>query len=405
MLRRCTSSVGLACALASPAVADVITTIVHPGQYIAGQGNVLTILGLSVSNTGQVLVHVRTDNPDPNADMLLLDEHAAVAFAEGQPLSAPPGATIGDFRWFMHNTAGVVVQSITIAPTSGSGYGLYVGPNLDLVYLEQSVTSAPQLPTGSAFSQLLHPRLNASGQIACLATIDDATVPGVYDYTGIALFDTLTGAQSAPYKKGDILTGQIWDITSVIWNDGFKFNNAGQILFGARTNAAAATNGVLYLGNTKLAQTGEPSPWGSVYTQVSTSIYNSDVNNSGDYAFTCLLQGGPGLVRNGEAFVRSSLAAIDPHTLDGFGNLVCIGDDGRVMWSGYWMVSGVQHRGLFVDRNLVIESRVTQIDGLTVESMTLASNCYVLSQSGQYLLFEAQMTGGLEGAYLLDLWQ
>ena len=405
MSRAHLSCAGLAIALASPLGADSISTIVHPGQSIPNQGNVLAILGLSVSNAGQVLVHVRTDNPNPDADTLLLDRNGAVAFYEGQPLNAPAGAVISSFRWFMHSSTGEPVFSLGLAPSGTGGNALYKGANLDLVYVEGSVCTAPQLPAGSAFSQLLNPRLNASGKIACLATIDDPSIAGAYDYGGIAVFDTVTGAHSAPYKKNDFLPGQPWQITSFVWNNGFELNDAGQILFGATTAASVPTQNVLYLNGTKIAQKSEPSPWGDNYTWVSGSLYNSDVNNAGEVAFVCSLNNAKAIVRDGEPFVRDTVAGVEPNVFGGYANQIHFGDDGRVVWGGYWQVSGVQHRGIFLDRTLIIESWSTHIDGLEIESLSLTSNNFVVSQSGQYMLFEATMTGGLEGAYLMDLWQ
>ena len=85
------------------------------------------------------------------------------------------------------------------------------------------------------------------------------------------------------------------------------------------------------------------------------------------------------------------------------GQAIFMGNDGTVAWMGWWTTS-VQTRGLFVDYNLVVETGVTKVGGLVIEELSGLDRSFTVSDSGQYLLFEAVLEVGIVGAFLIDLW-
>jgi hypothetical protein len=54
---------------------------------------------------------------------------------------------------------------------------------------------------------------------------------------------------------------------------------------------------------------------------------------------------------------------------------------------------------------MVVSTGGTVINGSLVQSLTLLDGSYTASQSGQYLLFQATLASGANGAYMIDLWQ
>ena len=81
--------------------------------------------------------------------------------------------------------------------------------------------------------------------------------------------------------------------------------------------------------------------------------------------------------------------------------------DGTLMWSAGWDdPDPAKGGGIFIDYSLVLERGVTRINGLVIESFgNFSGYNFCLSPNGRYLLFRATLQGGVDGAYLLDLWQ
>ena len=403
-----------ALALTLPASPQTIQKIVETGDAVSGMGNVLAINGPSVNNAGQAIVYVFTDNADPSLNTALLDASGAPIFVEGQALAQPAGATISGFNGGEVNfsPSGPAVYMIALNGTSGTSDddGYYFGSNPDLAIQKSSVSLAPQFPSGSKYVSLLTPFINDSLQIAFHTTIDDPNIAGTFNYRALMVVDLVGGTHQAVVKQGDTLSGQSFPISSLTWGShNLAFNNAGQVLFGAEIASPPASNQVLYLDGTEIAQKGDPSPFGPTYLNISTSTTALDMNSLGDYVFTCSLGSGEKAInRNGEAFVRQGdvLPDIEPYALTEFGQAIFMGDDGRVFWTGIWKrTDGVEISGLFVDYSLLIEEGVTTINGQVVQDISGLSRQITMSRNGQYVIFLATLQNGVKGAYLIDLWQ
>jgi hypothetical protein len=167
---------------------------------------------------------------------------------------------------------------------------------------------------------------------------------------------------------------------------------------------------VLYIDDEKIAQTGEPSPFGPSYTSIATSTMSLDLNDRGDHAFACTIDAddaGDASVRNGAPFLRSgeTLPAIEPFAIEAIGAPLFLGNDGRLLWLGTWRSAPrvEPSRGLFVDTELLVEAGVTEIDGRRVAHLELLDRSCSMSPSGRYVVFEAGLEDGREGAFRIDL--
>jgi hypothetical protein len=343
-----------------------------------------------------------------------LDGSGAPIFVEGHALSQPSGATISGFNGGVIHPSpnGPAVYLLGLNGTSGTSDddGYYWGSNPDLAIQESSVSLAPQFPAGSKYMSLLSPFLNDSLQLAFHTTIDDPNIAGTFNTRALMIVDLLGGTHQAVVKQGDVLPGQSFAISSLTWGaHNMAFNNAGQVFYGAEIASAPSSNQVLYLDDTEIAQKGDPTPFGSTYLNISTSTTALDMNNVGEWVFTCSLgNSAKAINRNGEAFVQQGeiLLDIEPYALTEFGQAIFIGDDGRVFWTGLWKrTDGIEIVGLFVDYSLLIEEQVTTINGQVVQDITGLSRQITMSRSGQYVIFLATLQNGVKGAYLIDLWQ
>jgi hypothetical protein len=112
------------------------------------------------------------------------------------------------------------------------------------------------------------------------------------------------------------------------------------------------------------------------------------------------------IVRNGEKFRQEgdTLPAIAPFTFTSFGTgPLSISQSGEVLWFGDWDDPDTDiDTGLFVGDELLVQEGVTTIGGVVVDTLRGIESGYVLSESGDHVLFEAILADGTEGAYLID---
>jgi hypothetical protein len=292
-----------------------------------------------------------------------------------------------------------------VGPNDNSG--IYFGLPPNLLIQASNVSTAPQLPAGSIFRSFLYPKINSAGQICSHLVVDDPTIPGGFDTPALMILDPVAGTQSIVAKGGDILAGQTWGISSFGWNrHQLAFNNAGHVMYTVNTYDNPNVSSNIYIDSTLLVQSASPSPFGSAFL----GWQSVNLNNQNDYVFSCRttdFSGEYGIVSNGAAFLQSgdSLPDIEPFILNYVGTPLFLGDDGTIVWSGAWQTPSGQREGIFVDYTMVVSTGGTVINGSLVQSLTLLDGSYTASQSGQYLLFQATLASGANGAYMIDLWQ
>ena len=407
---------GAPLALLVPAArAQSIHTIVQTGDVIPGVGNVVLVRGVAVDDAGHALVHVQTDYPDLDLDAALVDENGAVVMVEGEVMNAPPGAVVTSLNHGEHKLSGPGTGAFLLALDDSSGNslgkGVYWGggPIPNLAVLEGDPVTAPEVSSGWSYGLFLTPYINGHDVLCFHSVLDDPNVSGQYDTRALVTLDTATGTQRVVAKDGDLLPGQQYPVMEMQW--GYTaINDAGQVMYLVQTWDAIQVQMVLYLDDTIIAQKGHPSPWGPVYGNFGTGE-SADLNNLGDYAFINQLstfQYSGGIVLNGEAWLKEgeTLPDIEPFKISDMGQGLRLGDNGSILWMGKWDVPGPTDAvGLFVDYNLIVEQGVTEIGGLVVEELFPHDTGYELSASGQYLIFRAKLEGGLEGGFLIDLWQ
>ena len=92
--------------LSAPVHAQFIPTpLVLEGDTIPGVGDVTRIDNVAINNNGDWLVEADTDNPDTNADSVML-RTGALFLREGQGLAFPVGSVIDSFDSVQINNNG-----------------------------------------------------------------------------------------------------------------------------------------------------------------------------------------------------------------------------------------------------------------------------------------------------------
>ncbi len=396
--------------LSIPAAGQTPAPLVQQGDDVPGIGNVLRIDNVVVNDSGDWIVEAITDHPNPAQDSVLI-KNGVVVLREGDPVSAPAGAAIGEFDAVGLNRNGDVVWNFALDGTSSTADdgGIYFGSKL--VIQEGTVSGAPQFAPGTVWQKSFDVKLNNLNRVLILSYVKPPSGP---PEQALVIADlqpdgTLT-AENLVYKTGDVLPGQTDPVAVFsIAPHRSAFNDADSVLFVANMNQSSGDRAI-YLDSLLLAAEGSGSPvglqWGTFYNA------SLDLNAGGEYVYTGNLTPPSGsnvlMVKNGAKLYQTgdSFPAIAPFSLTDFGTgPVDIDDGGDVLWYGEWSdPSPTKGAGFFVNDNLVVEQWVTvDTDGHTITNLEDTVEGYAVSENGRFLVFEAKRDDGIWGAYFVDL--
>ena len=411
--------------LASGPRSYTIMPLVLEGDSVVGVGQVTAIDNVAVNNTGQWLVEADTNNPNTDADSILL-RNGVLVMREGDPVSAPAGATLDSFDSVTITDGGHSGFNFFLDGTNDifddSGVYAFLGPGsdpfTDPVLVVQESQPAPGLTKGTLFIGFFDVKINNADQLFVTASVDDPNIPTSVDRALYILESDpqrggITGFEMFA-AEGDILRGQ----SEVVADFGTgphasAFNDLGQVLLFADLAGSTATDGTIYFydgGFTLLAQEGSASPV-TGRNWLSLSGPEMDLNNHTEYVFSGSLDGDAAtnllIVKNGEKFIQEgdTLPAIGGvFTFTSFGSgPIEISDSGDVLWYGDWDDPNTDtDTGLFLEDTLLVQEGVTAINGDIVDTLRGITDGYHMSNNGRFIVFEAVLQDGTEGAFLIE---
>ncbi len=404
--------------LAASAVAQVPLPpelLLLEGDAVAGVGVVTRVDNVAINGSGEWLAEADTDNADTNADQVLI-KNGLLLLRENDVLGLPPGATLDSFDSVNLNAGGDSGWNFFLDSDLPSNEDSGVYFNTTLVIQESDISSAPEFTPGTPYIGFFDVKMNDSNLMLIVASIDDPAIASSVDRALVRVLVDGSGAllgESVLFKEGDVLPGQ----TEAVSDFGTgphqsAINNAGQVLFFADQTGDTSTDGVIYRDSVLLAQEGSPSPVpGRNYQTLSSR--GMDLNNLGGYVFKANLDGDTAdddlIVVNGAAFIREgdSLPAIGAFSFTSFGSgsgPVQIDDDGNVLWYGDWNDPDTDvDTGLFWNDRLLVQEGVTQIGGLTVDTIANGSDAFELSDNGRFIVFEATLEGSLDAVVRIEI--
>ncbi len=392
------------------AAAQAPTPLVVEGDLVPGVGTVTGINHIALATNSQWLVEVDTDNADTEADSVII-RNGAMVLREGDPAPGIPGATLDSF------------DSLSLTPLGGlgrndfldgppSGFDSAVYKDSTLLIQEGDLVSAAGITPGTPYIGFFDVKVGALDRLLVMASIDDPAIASSVDRALVILDASggTLGSTTLVGREGEILPGQTLPL------DDFEtgphstaFQGQDQVMYIADLEGSVADS-VIYLNDAILAQEGQPSPiagrlWGSL------AFSPVDLNSTGDYAFRGTLDGDPStntlIVKNGVAIVveGDSLPAFAPFQLTSFGTgPVHVDRNGSVLWYGDWNDPDTDRdTGLFLDGRLLVQEGVTTVGGVVIDTLRGIQDGYILSRDGRFVMFEAILQNGDEGAFLLDL--
>ncbi len=403
-----------ALALAGPAGAQTITPLVVEGDVVPGVGLVTSVANFAINDNGEWIVEVDTDNADTDADGALITS-TGLLLREGQALPAPVGFTLNTFDAVTLNDAGQSVWNFFLAPVGSNDSGIYFGDQL--MIQEGDFSTAVGFTGPTPYTGFFETKINDSNQALLMASVDDpgvasttdrALVVLTYDNAGNLLSETLY------FKEGDSppnqTNGAITDFET--GPHGFAFNDAGQIMVAMDLDGDTASDTIVYIDTTVITQEGSPSPivgrnWAN------DSTVEVDLNDLGGWVVSSLLDGDAAtnavIVSNGAKVIQEgdTTPTIGAFQLTSFGSgPVLINNANQVLWYGDWNDPDLDvDTGLFLDDQLLVQEGVTTVGANVIDTLRGISDGYTMSDDGRYIVFEAVLDNGNEGAFLLELAQ
>jgi hypothetical protein len=404
----------LAVPLAASAI--TITPALVEGDAVAGVGVVTRIDNLAVNNDGAWLVEADTDHANTDADQVLVRD-GVLYLREMDPLAEPAGANLDSFDSINLNNNLDSGWNFFLDGTAGSNDDSGIYFNTTLVIQEGDISTSPDFSPGTPYIGFFDAKIdnNNSNQIFMVASIDDPAIPTSVDRALVVLDIDASGnllAENVIAKEGDILSGQV-DAVSDFGTGPHQssFNDFGDVLFFADLDGASTTDGVVYLNDMLLAQEGSASPVGGRNYEFLSSR-GMNLSNA-RYVFKANLDGDTSdddlIIRDGAVFRREgdSLPAIGAFTFTSFGTgsgPVQVDNAGNVLWYGDWNDPDTDiDTGLFLNDQLIVQEGVTMIGGLLVDTISSGSDAFQMSKNGAWVIFEATLEGGINGAFLIDL--
>ena len=400
-------------ALASdPAIVPV--QVVLEGDAVAGVGAITSIDNLAVNGQGDWLIEADTNNADTDVDSVILG-WVGLEYQEGQALVLPAGSSLDSFDALTLNEAGDTAWNLFLNGTTGTNDDTGIYRNGDLVLQEGTLSAAAGFSAGTPYIGFFETRYNDNEQVLVIASVDDPAIASTVDRALVVFQLDGTGAllsETIVAKEGDVLPGQ--GFAAADFGTGphnFAFNDAGDVMFFVDTvDPVTAADGAIYLNSTVLAQEGGASPVaGRTWLSLSSSVM--DLSDNGLHTVLRGQLSAPTtddqlVVLDGAKFVQEgdSPGDIAPFLLTSFGTgALRVTDGGDVVWIGDWDDPvTTQDVGLFYNHQLLVQEGVTTVGALTVESIATVQDNFAVSADGRYILFEATLAGGLNGAFLID---
>lgn len=386
-----------------------LTPLVLEGQTVPNGNTVTSITNLAINNKLEWRVEAGSTTGTASQN-LLLDANGIVAEA-GQALSAPPGAMLRSFDALTLDINGNSAVNFFLDGTTGSSDDSGVYYNFNLLIQESQLVNAAGISAGTPYIGFFETKLADNGAIVLLASIDDPAIAGSVDQVMMGLIVDGSGnlvAEVPLWKEGDTIPGTTGLITTFgTGPHNFDMNDAGTLMFFADTDLASTMDGVIMLNNALLAQEGTPSPvagrnWSSL------SSPELSLNNSGGYVYSGSLDGDSAsnlvIIKDGVKFMQEgdAVPGIPAFAFTSFGSgPLDLADNGDLVWFGDWNDPDTTvDTGLFVNEELIVQEGVTQIGGVIVDSLSGVQEGYFISDDGRFVIFEATLLDGTNGAFL-----
>ena len=405
-------------AAASFSSAQTIAPVIKDGDAVSGGGNVTSIENVNVNNSGGWLVEVDTDAA--TIEDAALVRNGALLMREGFMPAGLSTGTLSSFDTPYLNNAGTYNGNVFFGGTGSTSNDSAVMHETGMTLREGTISAAPQFSPNTPYIGFFEAPNNDVNQVAVLASVDDPAITSTVDRAIVRWNLSPTGTllnETVILKEGDALPGmggQLYVDSPGTGPHNFAFNNLGQVMYSVDGDGATTSDTAVFLNNASVMREGDPSivagrNWGNV-----GSTTRFDVNNSGQWVIAGFLDATS--TTNDNIIFKSSgtkviqegdtLPAIGgTFTFTGFGSgNVDIDDNGNVFWFGDWNdTDTTKDTGIFMNDQLLVQEGVTMIGGQLLTGLSGVQDNFRVSDNGLFLIFEGQLAGGVDGAFMVAI--
>jgi len=406
-------------ALSGIVLAQTATVIVRRGQPVQGLGfNAGALEKLAVNDSGEWLVMMNTNNPDENADEVVV-RNGFLTLQEGAIVGNPPGASIDEFGSLNIDEKGDSAWEFTLVDPnviSQANAGLYL--DTKLVALSGDPLNTPGYGRTATWSRFVGiTKHNNNNQILIGSQVNDPAIGGIFDDSIILL--SLDDNQNV-INSIDIAHegGQVPQIGLSVAQNGLPFNQVtqmdlndrGDVLWQAKMGAQNSSDRVILLNDQVLVRNGDASPVAGLNWNIASPVRLA-LNDAGDW----LVQGNLTGIQNRRPFVainnqilvraRETIPAISPFLLDNFatGTPLFLANTGEAIYRAQWTGPGATDTGLFLGKDLIVREGVTKLDNVAIDEFVDNEAAIATSPSGRFVLFECTLTDGANVIGFVDI--
>lgn len=366
--------------------------------------------GVAVNDAGVHLVEIDTDNPDGNADFVVMRSGVAL-IREGDPVPGLPGLSISSFDSLNLNSAGDVGWNLFLrgAPSNADS-GLFF--NSTLVLQESTISAATGFTPGTPYIGFFETIMNDQNRMLVMASVDDAAINTSVDRAVVIIaydVDAGTYVETVLMKEGDTPPGMVAAIADFSTNPecmAFSTVTGGT---GFIAEAVGGTTDTIFVNGAAVAREGQPSPIAGRNWRILNDVPLS-VNNAFEFAFRATLDGDTGtdtvIVKNATTIIAQEGGEVPDGSgflFTGFGTgPVFIDDGGSVTYFGIWNdPDTTRNRGLFRDDRLILQQGVSMVGSDLIVEILGVSEGYSQSADGSHLIVKVRYTGAIDAVLLL----
>jgi len=402
--RRLSMVVVVAAAAGLARAGSEVQPLLLEGDAVTGVGSVTRIDNLAVNDSGGWIIEADTNNADTDADSVLV-KNGELFLREGDALDEPAGSTIGGFDSVNLNNSGDSGWNLFLDDTGSSSTdsGLFI--NDQLLLQEGFISTADGFNFPTPYIGFFETKYNDAGQLFVVASVDDPLIVSSVDRALVIISEI----ETVILKEGNVLPGQFEGIEDFgTDSDEFDFTDGGDSIFIADLTGDTSTDLAIYTNidgvNTFIAQEGDASPVSGRNWQ-SFSSATVALNNAGDVAYRGDLDGDSAtdnaIILNGELFAQEGDASPGGPPIENFGSSPHLDDEGNVLWIARW--NGNDDEALLLNDQVLVQTGVTAVGEAVIDDLATGDDAFFISDNGRYVIFEATLDDGREGAFLLDL--
>ena len=394
--------------------AQTIEPLILTGDLVPGTGGTLSgITDVAINDDGEWILRSSVSTSGGSIEVAILN--GAAVLNQGDILFDPPGLAVQKFDDLDLGSDGSIWCNIDT--DAGNAMDEIMYRNLVMIMREGDPLISTDVPSGTDVVDVDGFSLSVDGSLFILGDIDSPLVSGTSEATLIRQRFDASGnliGEDVLILEGDSIPGSNDLVRDVGTNIG-AHDVAGEGDFWiayARSDGASSGDEMVWVNGAPVAMENGTGPvLASVWDSLSANAV--DINQNGDYVFRGAYQIFGEAVQNvimlndqirfEEGDTSASMA---PNAFESFGSNtpLFISDYGRIIFYARTdNTDNAKDDGYFLNDRFLVQENTTPIGTNVITNIPAGPNALMASPNGRWVIFEASLGDGREGAFRIDL--